>query len=77
MDNDIKLSKEQMDKIKKELQSGSVNRENTDDFLKKHLSKEQADSLKKVLSDPDRMKEILSSPLAKSLIEKYNRHKEE
>lgn len=71
MDNDIKLSKEQLknliDEFKAADKSDSVS---TDDFLKKHLSDSQAKAIKNVLSNPELLKNILNSQKAKDIMEK-------
>lgn len=71
MDNGTKISKEQIENMKTELES--VKKENGDinSFLQKYLDREQGERVKRVLSDPQKIKEILSSPLAKSFMEKY------
>jgi hypothetical protein len=71
MDNGTKISKEQIENMKTELES--VKKENGDinTFLQKYLDREQGERVKRVLSDPQKIKEILSSPLAKSFMEKY------
>lgn len=77
MDNGTKLSKEQIETIKKELQSGNSSSNAPEEFMQKYLNKEQSDSVKKVLADPDKLKEILSSPFAKAFMKQYNNQKEE
>lgn len=71
MDNDIKLSKEQLknliDEFKAADKSDSVS---TDAFLKKHLSDSQAKAIKNVLSNPELLKNILNSQKAKDIMEK-------
>lgn len=71
MEKDTKLSKEQIENIKNELKGGSVNRDNLNEFLGKHLDSEGSEKIKAVLSNPEKLKEILSSPFAKSFMEKY------
>lgn len=71
MEKDTKLSKEQIENIKNELKGGSVNRDNLSSFLQKHLDSESSEKIKSALSNPEKLKEILSSPFAKSFMEKY------
>lgn len=71
MDNDTKLSKEQIENMKTELQNAKDNDSALNDFLRKYLDREQGERVKRVLSDPQKIKELLSSPLAKSFMEKY------
>lgn len=72
MDNSTKLSTEQIENIKNELKSGSVSQSNLNEFLQKHLDSEQSEKIKAVLSNPEKLKEILSSPFAKSFMKKFN-----
>lgn len=72
MDNDTKLSKEQIENMKNELEKAKNNGSDISAFLQKYLDREQGERLKKVLSDPQKIKEILSSPLAKSFMDKYS-----
>ena len=72
MDNGTKISKEQIESIKTELQSTQKSGGDITAFLQKYLDREQGERVKKVLSDPQKIKEILSSPLAKSFMEKYS-----
>lgn len=73
MDNDTKLSKEQIENIKTELKNGSVDKNNITDFLKAYLDKDQNEKLKEVLADPQKIKNVLASPFAKSLMEKFRK----
>lgn len=73
MDNDTKLSKEQLETIKKELRESSVDKSNLTDFLKKYLDKDQSEKLKEVLSDPQKIKDVLASPFAKKLMENFRK----
>ncbi len=72
MDNDTIFSKEQIENIKTELESTKTDGD-LNAFLQKHLDKEQSEQLKKVLSDPQKIKDILSTPLAKRFMEKYTK----
>ena len=70
MDNGTKISEEQLEIMKTELErtknSGDIN-----GFLQKYLDKEHSEQIKKMLSDPQKIKEILSTPFAKQFMEKY------
>lgn len=72
MDNGTNFSKEQIENIKTELES-TKSEGDLSAFLQKHLDKQQSEQLKKVLSDPQKIKDILSTPLAKKLMEKYTK----
>lgn len=71
MDNSTKISKEQIETMKTELENTKNEGGDISDFLQKYLDREQGERVKKVLSDPHKIKEILSSPLAKNFMEKY------
>ena len=71
MDNGTKISKEQIETMKSELESAKKESDDITAFLQKYLDREQGERVKRVLSDPQKIKEILSSPLAKSFMEKY------
>lgn len=71
MDNDTKISKEQIESIKNELKGGSVSEDNLGDFLQRYLDREQSERVRKILSNPQKLREILSSPLAKTFMENY------
>ncbi len=71
MDNGTKISKEQIENMKTELEKAKKDGGDIGAFLQKHLNKEEGERVKKVLSDPQKLKEILSSPFAKNFMEKY------
>lgn len=71
MDNSTKISKEQIETMKTELENTKNESGDINAFLQKYLDREQGERVKKVLSDPQKIKEILSSPLAKTFMEKY------
>ena len=73
MDNGTKFSKEQLENMKNEIESGPVTEKSLNEFLQKHLSTEESEKLKTVLSDPQKLKDILSTPFAKSFIEKLKK----
>ena len=71
MDNSTKISKEQIETMKTELENTKNEGGDISAVLQKYLDREQGERIKKVLSDPQKIKEILSSPLAKNFMEKY------
>ena len=73
MDNGTKFSNEQLENMKTELESGSVNEKSLNEFLQKHLNAEESEKLKAVLADPEKLKNILSTPFAKSFMEKLKK----
>ena len=70
MDNNTKLSKEQLMKLISDFKnSSSEDKVDPDKFIKDRLSKQQAEKVKSVLQDPAKLKEILSSKKAADLLE--------
>lgn len=70
MDNNTKLSKEQLMKLISDFKnSSSEDKVDPDKFIKERLSKQQAEKVKSVLQDPAKLKEILSSKKAADLLE--------
>ncbi|MEE1321640.1 MAG: hypothetical protein UHM85_08930 [Acutalibacteraceae bacterium] len=71
MDNGTKLSSEQIKSLMNEAKSGKK-----DELLKKYLSDDDAERVRDILSDTDKLKSFLSSPLAKQLINRLNKEKD-
>lgn len=71
MDNGTKLSSEQIKSLMNEAKSGKK-----DELLKKYLSDDDAERVRDILSDTDKLKSFLSSPLAKQLISRLNKEKD-
>lgn len=78
MDNETKLSSEQINTIMEDAKKQNINGKlDADEFMKKHLSESQAQKVKSVLSDPEKMKELLASPFAKKFMKAMNEKKED
>ena len=71
MDNGTKLSSEQIKSIMNEAKEGKK-----DELLKKYLNDDEADRVKDILSDSDKLKTFLSSPFAQQLMKKLNKEKD-
>ena len=71
MDNGTKLSSEQIKSIMNEAKDGKK-----EELLKKYLSEDEAERVRDILSDTDRLKSFLSSPFAKQLINRLNKEKD-
>ena len=65
MDNETKLSKDQIKNLVSDFRDG---KSNTDDFMKKHLSEEQRQKIISTLKNPEMLKQILSSDKAKNIM---------
>lgn len=69
MDNETKLSQEQINGIMKEVGGLSADEKiNTEAFIKEHLNESQAQKVKAMLSDPQKLKELMQSPAAQKII---------
>lgn len=64
MDNETKLSSEKINSIIKEVSEGKTDPE---ELMKKHLDEKSRERFRSILSDPQKMKSIMESPLAKKL----------
>ncbi len=71
MDNETKLSSQQLDEMLSSLKK-TDEQVNVNDFINEHLNEKQADALKNVMKNPELIKSILSSPQAKKIIEKFS-----
>lgn len=70
MDKQTKLSEEQINSIKKEIENVDINgKTDTDEFIKKHLNEEQANKVRDILNNPEKLKSVLSSPMAQRFLE--------
>lgn len=69
MDNDTKLSKEQINNLVSDFKSTKNGEKvNPDEFLKKHLNEKQRENILSVLKNPEMLKQILSSEKAKDIM---------
>ena len=66
-----------MKKVKEALKNGNVNRDNALSVLGNILNEQQTAAVKNILADKNKLDAILSSPFAKSFMEKMNGKKEE
>ncbi|MBQ4348235.1 MAG: hypothetical protein IKB94_00020 [Clostridia bacterium] len=72
MGNEINLSKEQINSLLGSLSGGTRDSET----LKKSLTPGQQEQLQKVMSDPEKIKAVLTSPEAKKLLEMLRKKRE-
>jgi hypothetical protein len=73
MENEINISSEQINSFLSRL---SGNRNVSAETVKESLSQEQKEKINAVLSDPERLKKLLSSPQAKKLFDMMKDKKE-
>ena len=71
MDNETKLSPEQISSIKDAL-SDKNDPKNIESIMEKHLNEKQRQTVKSILSDEKKLNAILNSPFAKAFMEKYS-----
>lgn len=70
MDNETKLSQEQLQSLISDLKrTGDGASVNVDDFAKRHLNEKQTEKLKEAMKNPNLMN-FLSSPEAKKILDK-------
>lgn len=72
MENEINLSKEQINSLLGSFSGGTQDSE----ALKNSLSPAQREQLQRVMSDPQRIKAILTSPEAKKLLQMLKNKRE-
>lgn len=70
MDNETKLSNEQINSIKDAL-SDKKDPKDIEQIMEKHLNEKQRQAVKSFLSDEKKLKSLLNSPFAKAFMEKY------
>lgn len=71
MDNETKLSPDQINSIKDEL-SGKKKPEDIEEIMKKHLNEKQRQTVKAFLSDEKKLQALLNSPFARAFFEKMS-----
>ena len=70
MQNETKLSAEMINSFFQMMKKSNGNRESMKKVLQDSLTETQKASLGKIMSDPQKLREVLSSPQAKALLEK-------
>lgn len=73
MQNETKLSAEMINSLFQLAKKGRDGRESMKSILNNSLTDSQKKALGQVMSDPEKMKQLLSSPEAKALMEKLGR----
>ncbi len=76
MDNETKLSPEQINSIKDAL-SDKKDPEDIESIMEKHLNEKQRQTVKNILSDEKKLQSILNSPFAKAFMEKFGKQNKE
>ncbi len=73
MQNETKLSAEMINSLFQLAKKGKGGQESVKSILNQTLSEGQKKSLGQIMSDPQKLKQMLSSPEAKALMEKLGR----
>lgn len=77
MDNETKLTSEQINSLLDELKDGKTDAAvNIEEFAKNHLNEKQMKSLKMLLNNPQLIKSILASDKAKQFLKSFMKNKE-
>lgn len=72
MENETNLSNEKINSIISSFSSSEKSDgEKVQEILDKHLTAEQVGSIRSFIKDEEKMKKLLSSPLAKAFMDKY------
>ena len=71
MQNETKLSAEMLNSLFRMIKKGKDGQENARSILNQSLNDSQKQAISKIMSDPQKMKELLSTPEAKELIKKF------
>ena len=74
MQNETKLSPEKINSLLAMLNGG--NRDGAESFINSSLDENQKQKINSILSDPQKLKEILSSPQARALMQKFSKQGE-
>ena len=71
MQNETKLSAEMLNSHFQMMKKGKDGQESVRSILNKSLNDSQKQAISQIMSDPQRMKELLSSPQAQELLKKF------
>lgn len=71
MQNETKLSAEMINSLFQMMKKGKGNGESVKNIIEQSLSDSQKKAVSQIMSDPQKIKELLSSPQAKELMEKF------
>lgn len=71
MQNETKLSAEMINSLFQMMKRGNGNQESLRKVLNDSLTAGQKEAVSKIMADPQKLRELLLSPQAKELIEKF------
>ena len=72
MQNETKLSAEMINSLFSMMKKGNGNGESVKNILNQSLNESQIKAVSQIMSDPQKLKELLASPQAKELMAKLN-----
>jgi len=73
MQNETKLSAEMLNSLFQLMKMGKGGQESVRSILNKSLNDSQKKAVSQIMSDPQKMKELLSSPQAQELMRKFGK----
>lgn len=73
MEKETNISPEQINSFLNALKGSASSPEDAKKAMESSLSESQIEKVKSILSDEEKLKQLLSSPLAKALLEKYKK----
>lgn len=71
MQNETKLSAEMINSLFQLMKKGKDGQDSVKSILNQSLNDKQKNAVNQILSDPQKLKQLLSSPQAKELLEKF------
>lgn len=73
MDNDTKLSPDQIKSITDDFSAKEKEEVDLNEFMNKHLNDRQKQAVRQIVSNPEKLKAILSSPIAQKMINQLSK----
>lgn len=71
MQNETKLSSDMINSFLQMMKNGKDGQQNIKKILNDSLDSKQKEAVGKIMSDPEKLRQILSSPQAKELMKKF------
>lgn len=73
MDNETKLSGEQINSLMNAAAQGKIDSEK---LISENLNQEQAQKVRSILNDPEKLKSIMESPVVKKILASFSKKEE-
>ena len=71
MQNETKLSAQMINSLFQMMKKGNGNSESVKNIIEQSLNDSQKKAVSQIMSDPQKLKQLLSSPQARELMEKF------